>query len=280
MNLELTGRRFLVSILGPESGAYPQGIRLSTRERFDAWPISKGDTGHRRGNTLVFERRRAPSIDLSSAVTSMREPPPAIDPRDASWWEAWRDSAASLEALSEEKATELRLASLLGSSSPRTPLGARFADAAGALTRAIGAGRVDAADDAAARLIGLGTGLTPSGDDFLCGLLAALWCTSDDDDVMRRLLLEWGSLLSRRLESTNIISATFLECAIAGCFSGALSEFALAFHGCRAEDAAARTRVALRELCALGHCSGIDTATGFLFGLSFRTDEEMRRYAA
>jgi hypothetical protein len=39
-------------------------------------------------------------------------------------------------------------------------------------------------------------------------------------------------------------------------------------------------RVAMSKVCAMGHSSGQDTATGFLFGLSIRTPAEMRRYAA
>jgi hypothetical protein len=129
-------------------------------------------------------------------------------------------------------------------------------------------------------LLGLGAGLTPAGDDFLCGLLAALWCTSVEGGPDRAFVHAWGAALSRRLDATTAISASFLECAIAGCFPGSVTALAAAFAGDPATGAGKGPRAALDRLCALGHSSGMDTATGFLFGLWLRTDEESRRHAS
>ena len=56
-------------------------------------------------------------------------------------------------------------------------------------------------------LIWLGIGLTPSGDDFLCGFLAGL------------RLSNGSSLFLHTLDRTNEISAAFLRCAAFGQFS-------------------------------------------------------------
>ena len=89
--------------------------------------------------------------------------------------------------------------------------------------------------------------------------------------------MEWSARLSGRLDGTHAISATFLECAIAGSFPETVRVLAAAFAGSRAGHAHEGPRQALDDLCALGHCSGMDTATGFLFGLWLRTDDEDKR---
>jgi hypothetical protein len=282
MNLAVTGRRGLVTLVGADADDYPQGIRLATRERFDTWPVSAGTLGHREGDTLVFEDPDGDDIlvvDLSVAVRATRKAPPRIDPVAEASRETWTFCARHLDALQQEKRTDLRLAALCGGFSPRTRLGAWLAREARQLAGGVRAGDVDAASCAAARLVGLGAGLTPAGDDFLCGLLAALWCASGEGSQERGFAVEWGETLTARLEATTTVSATSLECAIAGCFPGAVSALAGVFAGRHSDHAHEGARAALNDLCARGHSSGMDTATGFLFGLRLRSDEEMRRYA-
>ena len=64
-------------------------------------------------------------------------------------------------------------------------------------------------------LIGLGIGLTPSGDDFLCGFLAGLRL-SDGSSVFLPFLEQH---ILHTLDRTNEISAAFLRCAVLGQFS-------------------------------------------------------------
>ncbi len=274
MNLAVPGRRGLITLVGADADDYPQGIRLATHERFDAWPVSAGTRGHREGDTLVFEGQDGddnPVVDLSVAVRATRRAPPRIDPGAKTSRETWVVCARHLDALQEEKRTDLRLAALCGGSSPPTRLGARLAGEARRLASGLRAKNADLAGGAAAGMMGLGAGLTPAGDDFLCGLLAALWCASGEGSQERGFMVEWGGTLAARLGATTVISATCLECAIAGCFSGAVSALAAAFAGDHAHEGA---RAALDDLCAHGHSSGMDTATGFLFGLRLRATEE------
>ncbi len=111
------------------------------------------------------------------------------------------------------------------------------------------------ADDAAAagRLVGLGSGLTPSGDDVLVGYLAALW-TRPDRARLRRAL---AALIGARLDRTNAIAATYLRAAIDGRAGAVLR---------KAAEAREIDRH-VRPMLALGHQSGACTMIGLLLGL-------------
>ena len=92
------------------------------------------------------------------------------------------------------------------------------------------------------RLVGNGDGLTPLGDDVLCGWLAVLVATDGlTDDV--------AAAVRGTLDRTTLLSATLLDCALHG---EVLPEFAayVAALGTPAEDAAAQA------LHAIGHTSG------------------------
>lgn len=283
LNLRIDGRRMLVTLTGAGADDHPQAIRLATRERFDAWPVAIGDAGRREGDALAFDAiagGAALRVDLAAAVLAPRRELPYVDARSAACTEAWAAGAVWLAELQAEKHADLRLAALTGTLAPASAMGARLADTARALGDAVRARDVAAADAAAAALLGLGAGLTPAGDDFLCGLLAALECTSAGGGDARRFVRAWGTALAPRLDATHAISASFLECAIAGCFSGAVTAVAVAFGGSSADEVGGEARAALQRLCAFGHSSGMDIATGFLFGLRLRNDDETRRYAA
>ena len=91
-------------------------------------------------------------------------------------------------------------------------------------------------------LVGNGGGLTPLGDDVLCGWLAVLVATDHlTDDVT--------AAVRGTLDRTTLLSATLLDCALHG---EVLPEFAayVAALGTPAEDAAATA------LVAIGHTSG------------------------
>lgn len=124
--------------------------------------------------------------------------------------------------------------------------------------RLLSSGGIRQSADKFASLTGLGIGLTPSGDDFLCGLLASL--------MARGLWEAPFSLHLRRAirqseRCTNPISATFLDCALAGQFSEAVIFF---FQG---ENAADREHEAESRFAAIGHTSGMDTLCGIYLGL-------------
>ena len=68
---------------------------------------------------------------------------------------------------------------------------------------------VDAASELN-RMIGLGIGLTPSGDDFLCGILAGFILSGHQDHLFFRSLRKQ---IAENLDRTNELSGAFLQCA-------------------------------------------------------------------
>lgn len=97
-------------------------------------------------------------------------------------------------------------------------------------------------------LVGRGDGLTPLGDDVLCGWLATYRATGVAtpalDDAVRRAL-----------PRTTTLSATLLECALAGECADLVADYLRALGTSEEQDARA-------ALAALGHSSGEGLAHG------------------
>ena len=106
----------------------------------------------------------------------------------------------------------------------------------------------------ARRLVGLGPGLTPSGDDFWCGVMIALRAVGCSD-ILGEVS---GTVLELAEARTNKISRAHMECAAGGQGAQALHETISAM-GVADE---ARLRSALRALDKLGHTSGWDSLAG------------------
>lgn len=105
--------------------------------------------------------------------------------------------------------------------------------------------------DLTSRLMGIGFGQTPSGDDFILGLLAVLSLQGRDLAGLRTIIHEYNNPYSR----------TILEDACAGCFSEPLLALMnhLAEGSCPADVAEALLRV--------GSTSGQDTLAGMYYTL-------------
>ena len=110
-------------------------------------------------------------------------------------------------------------------------------------------------------MIGLGPGVTPSGDDILIGFLAGLWSKAGENQTMLAFIRSFGQELMRCAMQTNEISRTYLYHATQGQFSSSLSRLAEAIaKGDPVEKA-------LEEAMRIGHSSGMDSVTGLLIGL-------------
>lgn len=154
----------------------------------------------------------------------------------------------------------LGLGRLLVGASPDFPLDR----AVGAVTAmAFACDHDDAARAVAAAeaLLGLGPGLTPSGDDIVGGVLFARRAAVVRD-------AEWGraaaDIVTRARSRTHPISAALLEDLAAGAGHEPVHDLV---------DALARGHLdqawsALQRLSRLGHSSGWDLATGVLIGLA------------
>ena len=104
------------------------------------------------------------------------------------------------------------------------------------------------------RLVGLGPGLTPSGDDFWCGVMIALRALGHFE-ISTEIS---GVILSQAGYRTNKISRAHLECAARGQGAKALHETISAMG--MADKA--RLSSALCALDKLGHTSGWDSLAG------------------
>ena len=132
------------------------------------------------------------------------------------------------------------------------------------LLAAARANDVDTAISAAARLVGAGPGLTPSGDDFLAGFLIGARHTAQykvEIDFLDAL----GQQLSTQYGNSGDIARAYLAHAAAGRAARSLVKLAgLITNGATARDTRAATVVAMH----MGHSSGSDATFGLLCGLT------------
>ena len=104
-------------------------------------------------------------------------------------------------------------------------------------------------------LIGLGIGLTPSGDDFLCGVLAGFIFDNLENYLFVKLL---KNKIKDNLKNTNDISGAFLNCALDDNFSSPVLN--LPYFKSSNEI--------YENFKKIGHSSGIDTLCGIYYCLN------------
>ena len=122
-------------------------------------------------------------------------------------------------------------------------------------TRYFNKGAYEQAAQELSLLLGLGIGLTPSGDDFLCGVLAGLTLGGNPRHPFSHAL---QNILTGRLSDTNDISRAFLACALQSQYSHAVISL----------PQAASPKELLAGFEAIGHSSGVDTLCGIYYAIS------------
>lgn len=124
-------------------------------------------------------------------------------------------------------------------------------------------GRGDAAElpAAAPRLLGLGIGLTPSGDDFLIGYLAGRLAQGRRAEV--RAI--GRALAPRAFTATSLVSASYLRHAFRGRFGSQLRHLIGVLH--TPSTSPAELRAAASQVIAVGSTSGWDSLIGLLTAL-------------
>lgn len=103
--------------------------------------------------------------------------------------------------------------------------------------------------------IGLGLGLTPTGDDFLCGVLASCVFLDRKEHVFSLALRRE---IAENMEKTNDISRSFFRAALEGQFMEIVKDIG------RFDSASAMRRA----FEAIGHSSGMDTLSGIYYGMA------------
>ncbi len=258
----------LVTLLAQVLGNVPHGIRLAGPVApFGAW-LAPGQYAILDGAALCLPDAGV-TVDLSGAAV-WRGAVAAV-PTDHCSMNA--DGAALAVSLRELRATladralEQGFAPLLAAAAGagarpcvERALATRLSHALPLLARATERRDIPAVVGATARLVGLGPGLTPSGDDFIAGYLAALWSRAGFDSGLDAMLPPLADALAPLFLRTNAISRQMLSDAAQGRFAERLIDVTVAISG--GGDVVDATVRAL----ASGHSSGADTLCGLLFG--------------
>lgn len=255
----------LVTLLGREPGHLPHGIRcvLPEPEDFQVW------------------LRPGQAVAADESLLRIPEAGMAIDLSSAADWHCGldgcaidQDAEASARAMHaarlvlQQQAPQggfapLLLRDVVAGSSLEQAMRRRLSEALPALSRAGLSFDCAAAAQALAQLAGLGPGLTPSGDDFIVGYLAALHARCPREARLRSFLEGLIAPVTRLAAAANAISRQFMLNALAGEFSESLAQVVLAIAG--------RDQLWLQETAArlvrVGHSSGADSLVGLLFGL-------------
>lgn len=260
----------LLTLLSYEKGNVPHGIRLSPPSQpvfSDLFTVGRPVAcrgGILRINPPDFSvdlrSARLWHVDLKQLHIDLCQPTQA-----QSWAVAWSELATY-----HRRSGLLGFAELFGHSEGRSIASAtsvvlmqQAAHTIPALLRATNGFQCDDAMTSIRPLIGLGPGLTPSGDDFLVGYLAGLWCTAHTNPSRMRFLTVLGSELSEAARNTNDISYTHLRSATMGHASEPIAKLAQQLsHMNNMNGVRAATQTALQ----VGHTSGRDGVLGLLLG--------------
>jgi len=146
------------------------------------------------------------------------------------------------------------------------PLLILAAEALGTLLPALSTNHQKNIKDATLALLGLGPGLTPSGDDYVTGLLLSLAAVSDYLPDNLKLALEYLRLVVKGFaaEYTNRISLQMLLFAVEGLGSELMDKvICLLLFGVPANNSLIK---AILDLIAVGASSGFDQLLGILSG--------------
>jgi hypothetical protein len=126
------------------------------------------------------------------------------------------------------------------------------------LQASLASGDSEGAGEAAKGLAGLGGGVTPSGDDYLQGVIHALWAKQDE----KRARPMGEAIVSMATPRTNIISGEWLRSAARG---EAGEDWHLLTQAVAMNRPVDKTMI---QLINRGHTSGADAMAGFLATLS------------
>jgi hypothetical protein len=136
-----------------------------------------------------------------------------------------------------------------------TPSALQAALRAGLSLRAVLHGEPRQVGSATSQLAGLGSGLTPAGDDFLAGVMLRTWLEHSAPEPLCWHILEAAA------PHTSVLSTAFLRAASRGECSAAWHQLFDALDNGYAPS----IRHAVRKVLSYGHTSGADTLAGFLW---------------
>jgi hypothetical protein len=247
----------LLTVASPDGGGLPNGILAELGPDWRAIGVHRGMAVLADGAAI-----RVPDANLEIQIGAARRwsprflsPARAADVATA----RWSRRAAATRTIARSHASAGGFGALLSGGVSDDPV--EILEVArpvvARLTLALEAGDRSGAAAAAARLIGLGPGLTPSGDDALVGIEAALHALARPSAGFLALAL--GDAEAR----TTDLAATLLRHAAAGEFAERLHTLLAVLLGSDDESVPA----AIERAVAWGATSGIDCLLGVLIGL-------------
>jgi hypothetical protein len=252
----------LVTLFAPGSGNLPHGIRCALPFAPLYARLCQGQAATLEGAAL-----RIPAVDFvmdfsrAAVWNGTLSASPGL--RGAGAQGALRELCETLRARAPDQGVA---PALFSSGSPHSTLEralvARMAQTLPILARATDTSDAGAVVSTLSALVGLGAGLTPAGDDFIVGYLAALWSRSYREPGIAALLRALAVPVGQLSLHTNAISRQMLLDALQGHFSERLTEVVGCV--CGGGDVAGATMRALE----VGHSSGADVLCGLLFGYS------------
>jgi hypothetical protein len=236
----------LLGLVARDVGAVPRGFQLATPEGFRFLDHARAGASVSSRAGLLRIEHSALSVDLRPAIPwrSHLDEHPVVCERAAvatAWRAAWRALAVQGGAV---------------------PLQRQAGDAIKNLVDAALSSRPDQVADAVRRLIGLGDGSTPAGDDFLVGFVAGLAALPPDRerDTFRAAI---ATAIVADAARTGAISRLYLEAAIAGEVSESLAALAAAIGRGDEQGTARAAAIALD----VGASSGAAASYGLLLAV-------------
>jgi Protein of unknown function (DUF2877) len=259
----------LLTVAKPSTGALPNGVVVDGDARFEVEPgaLVWGGGGALRCQGLSVEMAGAevwspvleprgpfrPLCEVRAALTlAARRRVPRGGFAELVWQLA--DDRLALK-LAGERSTG---ASVLGRCAP-TALSQREREAIEEVMRGLRECWLDQAVDGAKRLVGRGQGLTPSGDDFLIGLMAAL--RAADHPLSGKFAATCWELARGR---TTAVAEMFYRYAAVGAFSARIHELLAGL-----TDTEADLVRAFEDALEWGASSGADCVVGVLLGARY-----------
>lgn len=260
----------LLTLVSSEKGNLSQGIRLGTPPKFTflnqlrvGQPFAcRGGILRISGSELSVDLRTASlwHIDLKGLRVDLRQRDTArawavawLELGKHRYWNGISSMIAAIPVPRQNSMTSPGIKTLVEMAVQTVP----------ALIDATRNLQVDGAITAIRPLIGLGPGLTPSGDDFIVGYLAGLWSTAGSDSSRLRFMSSLGAWLSHAAAGTNAISCTYIKSAVNGNVSEPIATLAQRFGQAKSMDS---VREATRTALQVGHTSGTDGIQGLLLG--------------
>lgn len=263
LNLRLAQEGRLVTIFISDHYDLPQGIRLDKKIPLPYLTPSTslianvGLHAACRGGILRFDSSTL-TIDLRFAPIWEGRLPALSIPTERAWSITWQ----TLNQEQRLKNTEL-IADDLFRADQGSLLTRKLSQPVLQLIAAAECRDSHISANAAQKMIGLGPGVTPSGDDILIGFLAGLHSTAGDKQENLAFIRSFGAALSMLSKETSEISRTYLYHAIHGQFSSSMIALLDAINVGEEGRLISIAKAAMR----VGHSSGMDSVTGLLIGL-------------